>query len=75
MELPATTKDITVEWLNEVLHDNGLLGDTDIISIDKEQIGVGEGFMSDIVKLHLTYNNLMTDLPETMIVTPRVSAR
>jgi len=67
MELPATTKDITVEWLNEVLHDDGLLGDTDIISIDKEQIGVGEGFMSDIVRLLVTYSNTASNLPKTMI--------
>ena len=67
MELSATTKDITVEWLNEVLHENGFLGSSNIISLKHAQIGVGEGLTSDIARLHLTYDNDSKQLPSTII--------
>ena len=57
IELPATTKDITVEWLNEVLHENGFIGENDIVSIKREEIGTGEGLTSDMARIHLVYNN------------------
>ncbi|MFC1900758.1 hypothetical protein ACFLYN_04105 [Chloroflexota bacterium] len=67
MELPKTTKDITIEWLNEVLHENGFLGDTNIVSLRHEPIGVGEGFSSDIAKLAAEYDTDSANLPVTMI--------
>ena len=67
IELPATTKDITVEWLNEALHENGFLGDTDIISIKHEVIGIGEGMISDIARISLSYNNASKQLPTTIV--------
>ena len=36
MKLPATTKDISVEWLNEALHENGVLGNSNIVSVKHE---------------------------------------
>ena len=67
MELPETTKDITVGWLNEVLHENGLLGNAKIVSLAVEQIGVGRGLVSDIAKLNLDYDTKTANLPKTMI--------
>ncbi len=67
MELPETTKDITVDWLNQVLHENGFLGDTNILSVKQEPIGVGQGFLSDMVRLTLTYNQDIPRLPATII--------
>ena len=67
MELPATTKDITVEWLNEVLHENGFLGDSNIVSIQHEQIGIGEGFMSDIARITLGYDKPENGLSNTIV--------
>ncbi|MBN2076143.1 MAG: DUF1679 domain-containing protein [Dehalococcoidales bacterium] len=67
MELPATTKDITVEWLNEALHDNGFLENTEIISLKHEEIGVGEGYTGDIARIYLTYDNDSQQLPATII--------
>ena len=64
---PATTKEINVEWLNEVLHKNGFLGNTDIISVDHKPMGTGRGFLSEMAKLHLTYNSNTSSLPGTMI--------
>ncbi len=67
MELPGTTKDITVDWLNQVLHENGFLGDADIVSLEQEPIGVGQGFLSDMTKLTLAYDRDAPHLPGTMI--------
>ena len=67
VELPATTKDISVEWLNEVLHESGFLGTAKIVSLKPEQVGVGEGFMSDIARLYITYDGESSLLPGSMI--------
>ncbi len=67
MELPETTKDITVDWLNQALHENGFLGDANIVSFQTEQIGVGQGFLSDMAKLTLAYDRDAPHLPGTII--------
>ena len=67
MELPETTKDITVEWLNEVLHENGFLGDTKITSLEQEKVGVGQGFNSDLAKLILRFDRDSKNLPKTIV--------
>ena len=67
LELPATTKDITVEWLNVVLHENGFLVDTEIISLTHESMGEGFGAFSDMAKLSIHYSKNDLNLPNTMI--------
>jgi len=67
MELPSTTKDITVDWLNQALHENEFLRNANIVSLNHEPIGVGQGFLSDMAKLTLAYDGDVPHLPETMI--------
>jgi hypothetical protein len=67
MELPATTKEISVEWLNEVLHENGFLGNNNIASLKHKVIGVGEGYTGDIARIHLTYDNDSQQLPVLLV--------
>ncbi len=66
--IPKRTKRITSEWLNEVLHDSGYLKDFNIKSISREPCGVGEGFVSDMARLTITYDKESPNLPKTMIV-------
>ena len=66
--IPKRTKRITAEWLNEVLHDSGYLKDFNIESISREPWGVGEGFVSDMARLTITYDKESSELPKTMIV-------
>ena len=66
--IPKRTKRITSEWLNEVLHDSGYLKDLNIESISREPWGVGEGFVSDMARLTITYDKNSPELPKTMIV-------
>lgn len=65
--IPETTKDITVEWLNEVLHANGFLKEASISALGHESIAVGEGFMSDMARLTVAYDRNRPQLPTTMI--------
>jgi len=66
--IPKRTKRITSEWLNKVLHDSGYLKDFNIESISREPWGVGEGFVSDMARLTITYDKESPELPKTMIV-------
>lgn len=66
--IPKRTKRITSEWLNEVLHTSGYLKDINIETISREPWGAGEGFVSDMARLTVTYDKTPTELPETMIV-------
>ncbi len=65
--IPEQTKDITVAWLNEALHANGFLTDARIVSLAREPIAVGQGFMSDMAKLTVAYDRDAPNLPTTMI--------
>lgn len=67
MELPETTKDITVDWLNQALHENGFLGNANIVSLEQEPIGAGQGSISDIARLTLVYDRDAPHLPGTVI--------
>ena len=67
MDPPASTKDISAGWLNEVLKENGFLGEARISSIRHEQIGVGEGFTGDLARIHLSYEAQSANLPSSII--------
>lgn len=67
MDLPETTKDVTVEWLNGVLHENGFLGKANVVSLTREPIGLGAGLLSDLARLTLTFDRDDTKAPKTMI--------
>jgi hypothetical protein len=67
MKLPATTTEITMEWLNHVLTANGFLDNNRIVSVDREKIGVGEGFISDMARIKLVYDRETSILPKTII--------
>ncbi len=66
--IPARSKDISADWLNQVLHSSGFLTDTDITVLRHEPWGVGEGFVSDMARLTVTYDRKAHELPTTMIV-------
>ena len=49
--IPAGLKEVTAHWLNGALHKMGLLKDIDILSLEIQPMGVGEGFQSDMARL------------------------
>ncbi|MFW9821417.1 MAG: phosphotransferase [Candidatus Thorarchaeota archaeon] len=68
VSIPKRTKRLSAEWLNEVLHESGYLKDCNIESIFREPCGVGEGFVSDMARLTITYEKESLNLPNTMVV-------
>ncbi len=65
--IPAGLNEITADWLNEALHKTGLLKDIDIVSLEIQPMGVGEGFQSDMARLVPRYSRMVGNLPKTMI--------
>ena len=53
--LPATSDDITVAWLNDVLGETGVFQDTTVRSFERQVIGEGVGFVGELSRLTLTY--------------------
>lgn len=66
--IPKRTKRITSEWLNESLHNSGYLKNINIKSISREPCGAGEGFVSDMARLMITYDKDSPEFAKTMIV-------
>jgi len=64
MTIPPQTTDITVDWLNDRLADNGSVGT--IASLEREPMGMGVGILGEISRLHLTYADGESG-PATMI--------
>lgn len=65
--IPERSKDITTDWLNKVLHDSGYLKNENIMSIDIKPMAIGEGFVSEMARISLTYDKDDSRQPKTMI--------
>jgi thiamine kinase-like enzyme len=65
--IPAQSKDITADWLNEVLRESGFLKDSKIESITHTPMAIGKGFMSDMARITLKYDRKAPHLPKTII--------
>lgn len=65
--IPETPGELTPAWLTEVLTSSGTLPDgQQVIGTTQEVLGDGEGFLGDLVRLHLTYDQ-PDGLPATMV--------
>ncbi len=62
--IPELPDELTVEWLNEVLSTDGSPA---ITSARQTLLGEGEGFVGDIIQLHLEYEELNTSQPQSVI--------
>ncbi len=65
--IPENTKSITSEWLNSVLHKNGVLKGENIKSISLEPCGSEEGWIGDIARITVNYDGNASNLPNSMI--------
>lgn len=67
--IPAKDSEITSEWLNDVLHETGVLPEvTSIESFTIEPVGAELGYLSFLYRVHPTYSTTAADLPGTLIV-------
>jgi hypothetical protein len=66
-EIPATKDDLTPEWLMRCLGEAGMLGEARIRSLRSELVGEGEGFMGQVIRLHLEFEGTETEIPSSLI--------
>lgn len=65
INVPASTQDITIDWLNRALKEAGCLSGS-IIELELETIGEGVGLMGELARCHLVYDG-PESLPGTII--------
>lgn len=63
MDFPRTVDALSADWLNQVLP----FAENQISDFDAKIIGVGEGFMGQLARVTLSYQDKPADAPETMI--------
>jgi thiamine kinase-like enzyme len=67
MTIPAGPTELTAEWLTEALRSGGALDKAAVTSIMTETIGEGSGFIGQLAKVTLTYDQPEPAAPRTLI--------
>lgn len=65
--LPGSLADLTPEWLTEALRASTPLGAGYVTSVDSTAVGDGNGLMSQVARLRLSYDAPRPGVPETLI--------
>jgi hypothetical protein len=65
--IPEKLADITVDWLNDALHENGFLENNRIAILTQEPVGAGAGNLSQMAKLAVSFDRDDANLPTTMV--------
>ena len=66
--VPKGLREITPFWLTEALHSKGASSSASVVWRSAEGIAEGKGFMNQVVRLRLHYDDDPVDLPHTVIV-------
>jgi len=66
-EIPQSPQDITANWLDRTLRQEGVLSSGTITGFDLEVIGTDIGFTGSLARLSLRYDSDETDGPATLI--------
>ncbi len=65
--IPTGPQDLTAEWLTEALRRGGAIRSAAVASIEKEPLGEGAGFMSQLARIKLLYDREEPGAPESLI--------
>ena len=68
LSIPKSLHEVTPSWLTEALHYKLPSTDASVKSYTAESIGEGKGFMNQITRLRLSYDNEPKDLPREVIL-------
>jgi len=68
MSIPSSFYEITPSWLTEALHHKLPSNGSSVTSYTVEGISEGKGFMNQIARLRLDYDDEPQDLPRTTII-------
>ena len=66
LHIPASSADLTVDWLNEALEGEVTQGAT-IVDLKREVIGEGAGFIGELTRITPTYSSHDADAPRSFI--------
>ena len=65
LPIPEQLDDLTPSWLTSALRASGDLDDGEVVTVVREPLGEGEGFLGDIARLRLSYRN--GDGPDALV--------
>ncbi len=65
--IPTSAAEITPEWLTSALRARGILSDASVVGIRTEVLGEGEGFIGEIIRVHLELDRPEPGVPPTLI--------
>jgi len=68
LSIPNSLDELTPLWLTEALHYRSPSNNASVVSYTVEEIGEGKGFMNQIGRLRLDYDNEPETLPRTVII-------
>ena len=66
--VPATIDQITPQWLSHVLRGEGLLENANVVGLEREVLGEGQGFIGDVIRLKLELDSDEPSAPKSLIV-------
>ncbi len=66
--IPESLAELTPEWLTGALRESGVLREARVTGVESEVLGVGQGFIGEVARLTLRYDQKEDAAPETLIV-------
>ncbi len=68
LALPPMPDGLTADWLTSALTQVGLLrAGARVVDVQQTQIGEGAGMMSELARIHLSYDSVEAGLPATLV--------
>jgi hypothetical protein len=65
--IPASPEELSCDWLTNALREGGVLREARVAAVEQEVLGVGEGFMGRVVRLHLDLDRPEPEVPSKLI--------
>jgi hypothetical protein len=66
-KLPQALGELTPDWLTSALRAQAGLGDGEVVAVESEVLGSGQGFMGDVARLRLTVEPKDANAPASLI--------
>ena len=66
--IPSDLREVTASWLTEALHSKEASSNASVVGYSAETIAGGNGFMNQVVRLGLRYDDDPVDLPRSVVL-------
>jgi hypothetical protein len=67
LSIPAGPDEITPEWLTQALRSDGALSNANIVGLQSERLGVGQGFVGQVYRFKLEYDTAEAGSPQSLV--------